>query len=720
MSTNAAAPAAQQSKSSLDAPSCEQVHQKMTKAMSASLENLRSSLLCGLCNQMMKDAATLGCAHSFCYNCISKYTENKWNCPFPACNISVTSMKGNSDSYIKRNPQINDVVIALQRIEENVGMAPDRWWETGDNTAAAANVNNDDNNVNKGKGVQEEDDDEEEIVDFAAMQHNDNDSSNDESSTTKAYEPQGENNERSNMNEMSIEQSLFPSDQSVEADSSLPRFSGVSTIAWKNSQMTEEELKKSPESSTSPDGPQTATASQLDRVLMFDSDQQNATKAAASSGVEIKRSVKENESKQSEKRKATKHLGKKVAPEQSEKKQTPKKSEKKRKQSMAKEGIDERKPAPKSRRTQRVSFQELPKVMLLKQSLSLKNTESRSLRKCIKDDMISMLKMQRDDVIEDDNLDTGFDFDTEDGRGQFLSLLSSSKNGHSTAVSSSCFALSTEREYAFDEGVVVPRSFQFYLAVACGLPIVDMSFLESQSKKKRLGIMNHQRYPFPSIDEKKLSKEEKATHVIGASNHNWYAPQKAISAAIERHSLWTSGEGIHASSNTLLPGTDLLQNYTVILIGDFDQPSVSKRVAKKKAKSNETTSDGSRTRGNITVLLQLCGAKVYDVTSTSSSKHIKKGLSKAQLTGIASLNPMGYPEGFPTLKNVVQSYFDSKDEGRVIAMVRDKSDTKLGTDFIAQCVPFVASDPNDNDVIDVISCDWLFDCIGDFQVHKSG
>jgi len=683
---------------------------------------------------MMKDAATLGCSHSFCYNCIAKYTENKWNCPFPACNISVTSMKGNSDSYIKRNPQINDVVIALQRIEENVRVAPDRWWETGDNKNAAAGSmkNNDGNNHSE---------EEEEIVDFAAMQQNDNDSSDDESSTTKAYEPRDEKNEHNKMHEMSIEQSLFPSDQSAYANkadnNSLPRFSEVSSIAWQHSQMTEDS-KKSPESSKTldDDGPQTATASQLDRVLMLDSDQQDPTKAAASSGVEIKRSEKELDKKQkpkrsgkknaldqSEKKQTPKQSEKKNALDQSEKKQTPKQTEKKRKHSKTptKTDIDERKPAPKSRRTQRVSFQRRPKVMLLKPSLALKNTESRSIRKCIKDDMISMLKMQRDDIMEDDNLDTGFDFDTEDGRGQFLSLLSSSKNDHSTAVPSSCFALSTDKEYAFDEGVVVPRSFQFYLAVACGLPIVDISFLESHSKKKRLGVMNHQHYPFPSIDKKKMAEEEKATHVIGASNHNWYAPQKATSAAIERHSLWTSGEGIHASSDTLLPGTDLLQNYSVILLGDFDQPSVSKRVAKKKAKSAETTSDGSCTKGNITVLLQLCGANVYDVTSMAAPKHIKKGLSKSQLTDVASVSPLGHLEGSPTLKDVLQSYLDSKDETdeKVVAMMKDKSDTKLGTDFLAQIKSF-ASDSNDDGVIDVVSCDWLFDCIGDFQVHKSG
>lgn len=694
--SKAAAPAAKSS----DAP--KSISDKMTSTMAASLENLRSSLRCGICNQMMKDAATLGCAHSFCYYCIEKYTENKWTCPLPACNISVTSMKGNMGSYIKKNPQINDVVIALQRIEANVSMASDRWWETGDNTA-----NNDDSKTN---GVEEED----EVVDFAAMQHDDNDS-DDESSTTKPYVP---SDDHKKMNEMSIEQSLFPSDQSVEArsveaDSSLPRFSGVSTIAWQHSQMTEES-RKSPESSTplDVDGPQTATASQLDRVLMLDSNQQDSTKAAASSGVEIKRSEKEKTPKQSEER---------FTQDQSQKKQTPKESKGKRKQSKTSTDNDERKSAPKSRRTQRVSFQEMPKVMLLRSSLALKNTESRSIRKCIKDDMISMLKMQRDNVVEDDNLDTGFDFDTEDGRGQFFSLLSSSKKCHSIPVPSSCFALSTEKEYAFDEGVVVPRSFQFYLAVACGLPIVDISFLESHSKKKRLGVTNHQRYPFPTIGEKNISKEEKATHVIGASNHNWYAPQKASVAAIERHSKWTCGEGIHASSETLFPGTDLLQNFSVILLGDFDQPSVSKRVAKKKAKSSETTSDGSRTRGNIIVLLQLCGATVYDVTSKAAPKHIKKGLSKTQLTDVASLRPLGHSEGYPlTLKDVVQSYFGSNDdtEGKVVAMVKDKSDTKLGTEFLAQFSSF-ASDSNDEGVVDVVSCDWLFDCIGDFQVHKS-
>lgn len=682
----AKANASNQSKSSDD---------KMTPAMKASLDNLRCSLLCGVCNQLMKEASTLGCAHSFCYDCISKYTENKWNCPFPSCNISVTSMKGSSDSYIKKNPQINDVVIALQRLEENVRAAPANWWGEGDNHDV------DEDNVD-GNNAEEE-----EIVDFAAMMdqsdecqqivnsyHSDDD---DESSATEPYELGRETSgENKRMNKISIEQSLFLSDQTSDAnkaekESILPRFSGVSTIAWQHSQATEtpDSIKKTSGSiknntASCNDEPQTATASQLDRMLIL-SDQRVETMRSGS-------------------------------------KHTPNQSKKKRKNSNNPSNEDIEKTKPKTRRTHRVSFQPQPKIMLLAPSSALKNTDSRSIRKCIKDDMISILKMPRDDVIDDDNLDTGFDFDKKLDRELFLTLLSSQRDDHSTPVPSSHYALSTEKEYAFEDGVVVPRSFQFYLAVACGLSIVDISFLESQLKKKRLGIMNHQRYPFPSTDEKSITIDEKATRVIGASNHNWFAPQKAHSVAIERHSLWTREEGIHASSDTLLPGTDLLQNYSVILVGDFDQPSASNRVTKRKARSVKGNSDGFRTKGNITMLLQLCGAKVYDVTSMTGAKKIKKGLSKTQATEIAVTSPLGHSEGSSTLKVTLDSCVDSKvghDGEVVVVMVKDKSDLELGTDFITQFKSFT-SDSIESGSVDIVSCDWLFDCIGDFQVHKSG
>jgi hypothetical protein len=66
------------------------------------------------------------------------------------------------------------------------------------------------------------------------------------------------------------------------------------------------------------------------------------------------------------------------------------------------------------------------------------------------------------------------------------------------------------------------------------------------------------------------------------------------------------------------------------------------------------------------------------------------------------------------LKDALQDDTDRE----LIVMVKDKSDTNLGTDFLVQYESF-ASESKKSGSIDVVSCDWLFDCIGDFQVHKS-
>mmetsp|Transcript_20964 Transcript_20964/g.44065 ORF Transcript_20964/g.44065 Transcript_20964/m.44065 type:complete len:114 (-) Transcript_20964:2735-3076(-) len=54
---------------------------KLTPLMRESLETLRSSLLCPLCNHVMTDPSTLTCAHSFCLECIKEYTCDHWYCP---------------------------------------------------------------------------------------------------------------------------------------------------------------------------------------------------------------------------------------------------------------------------------------------------------------------------------------------------------------------------------------------------------------------------------------------------------------------------------------------------------------------------------------------------------------------------------------------------------------------------------------------------------------
>ena len=52
---------------------------KVTTAMATSLQQLKSCLLCPLCNQVMTDPSTLHCAHSFCRSCIDAL--DTWSCP---------------------------------------------------------------------------------------------------------------------------------------------------------------------------------------------------------------------------------------------------------------------------------------------------------------------------------------------------------------------------------------------------------------------------------------------------------------------------------------------------------------------------------------------------------------------------------------------------------------------------------------------------------------
>lgn len=381
-------------------------------------------------------------------------------------------------------------------------------------------------------------------------------------------------------------------------------------------------------------------------------------------------------------------------------------------------------PGPTPRRTARVSFQQQPRVILLNPSSTLSNEHTRCLRKCVSDGFISILNMQNFSDASDymDEFDSGFDFDTEVGRQSFLALLSSNRNDDCPPASSSFYAISTERDLNFSvgEAIIVPRTFPYYLAVACGLPIVDIEFLSSAANMKRRGTMNHQRYPFPYLpvaDEQQATKQSGSDFlVLGASNYTWDAPKKARDAALHRYSLWQEEKGPHSTSETLLPGTDLLHEYSVILVGEFDQSSHSKRtVGAKRRRQMDTKviSSGYCTRGNMCLLLQLCGAKVYDIGYLMASKQIKKGLTGDQIAETMSARPLGPGSDSPiTLEHDLHVCLEGSSQHKLLVMVKDKSDVKVGIDFLAQLNLKGA-------VLPVVSCLWLLDSIGEFEVKET-
>jgi hypothetical protein len=293
-------------------------------------------------------------------------------------------------------------------------------------------------------------------------------------------------------------------------------------------------------------------------------------------------------------------------------------------------------------------------------------------------------------------------------------LLSSNRNGNSPPASLSFYAISTARDVNFSVGdaIIVPRTFSYYLSVACGLPIVDIEFLSTVANMKRRGMMHHQRYPFPclSVTDEKQADSTKDSGcnflVLGASNYTWDAPKKAVHAALHRHSLWQDEKGPHSQMEILLPGTDLLRAYSVVLVGEFDQNCHSKRMG--GAKRRKINNSEFCTRGNICIMLQLCGAQVYDIDFLTSSKQIKKGLTGDQIAHVKSARPLGAnSNGFNTLEHDLQHK-----QRNLLVMVKASSDVKVGKDFLSQF-------NSKCEVLPVVSCQWLLDSIGEFEVKET-
>ncbi|KAL3793182.1 hypothetical protein ACHAW5_001410, partial [Stephanodiscus triporus] len=190
----------------------------------------------------------------------------------------------------------------------------------------------------------------------------------------------------------------------------------------------------------------------------------------------------------------------------------------------------------------RVSFRRHPKAFLLDPSWKLSVEHARRLRRCVDDGLVSVLGIRPhddDDEFGDDatkgSFDrSGFDFDAEGVGESFLSMLSSNRTDNVPPAPASFYAIGVERDpnFTVDGSVIVPRSFPYYLAVACGLPIVDAEFISSLGNSRGCGPTNGQCYPFPSqlVADGTISEEKRGggDHlVLGASNYTWGAPTRA-------------------------------------------------------------------------------------------------------------------------------------------------------------------------------------------------
>ena len=669
---------------------------KFSREMRASLDNMRSFLKCHICNNDMENPATLHCGHSFCFDCISEHStqpgKKGFDCPVFGCGQSITAGKtAGKKSSIAPNATMAQIMQGLNSLEEKCSSAPDFWYKrqgkTREGGAAAS-----------GDGKAQEDD----VFTFQMERRNDRPGDNGSvgesshstvsSTSTKPYVcPTGTT--------MSIDQSIF---------------------STKNAQdISKRESEPTPGFSSSPipmSSDETQTASQLEKVLAGvnkdgaaaePDEKQPAVKSTATKGGVHDDCGKRNSSSD----------GNASKDDDQEKKQPadPRRGNgKKRARDYEKdEEMDGEKPTSKSPRRPRVSFQPQPQVMLLNSSLSLSSKDSRSLRKLKAVGMISILRLDQDIC---DEFDSGLNFDAEIGRDLFLTTLSSDRTNNSVSVPLRFYGIGTEKDEEFSmaaDGVVVKRSFLFYVAVACGLAMVDIAFVTDMANIKRNGNQSHSKYLHPSsLGTKKrnrsVKKDDSSAHrIIGGSNYNWYAPQRAYENAVKRHAEWLNKEGEEAADSVLLPGTDLLDQYSILLLGEYDPANHSKRTAAKRKKQQQ---HGERqdycTKGNVTLLLQLCGARVYDVGAVASSKCIKKGLGD-KLEALKAITPLRSSHGkSPRLADMLATAGD-----KTLIVVNDRPSAKLGKEVLTA----INGDPK----VPIVSCNWLLDSIGDFEVKQT-
>eukprot|EP00557_Chaetoceros_sp_GSL56_P001205 CAMPEP_0176490512 /NCGR_PEP_ID=MMETSP0200_2-20121128/7912_1 /TAXON_ID=947934 /ORGANISM="Chaetoceros sp., Strain GSL56" /LENGTH=820 /DNA_ID=CAMNT_0017887827 /DNA_START=40 /DNA_END=2502 /DNA_ORIENTATION=- len=704
---------------------------RATTSMAESLEELRSSLLCPICNNLMKDPTTLSCTHSFCMECISN--QKAWTCVMPGCNMPVT-LRGKK-SYIV-NPQLSSVVSSLEVIQKTINSARPEWWKcssysqtmmsqhfggsphlasnsgdaaTGEESSCDEGENDkvvsfnfeinteryhddDDNNDNcedsdattLGNG-QDEDSFLSPILKRRKKSNNhgpaqiehqgvDNDQRSDEyerksskdptldSDISSGIDPAGtvvpsstpsslqhrnheknakdankkekENSETSDSpkiieNEMFLDNHTPSIDDNLNKSCSLPDISfHASPIAKESSQVGSSQqqihvqsplMKKIIDIVKETSIGETECSSFIDGTIKeCNTDENNieSIRHESTSTTLFNTDNMEDDVK----------LGSNDIPNS--------------KSITVRESKDIQKESDAAQSTKQPTSP-IPMVFLLSPSSTLTLADQRILKKLIKKERLEMLHPPS---THDDDLDFCFDFDSDHHDHHvdcFLQSLYTRDNTSHYPVEYS-YAICSNAEYQMFEGYIMPRSFRYILAVACGLSIIDFSYLRQAANQSSFGthylyapgstMKDNNAAEIASFSRRKRSRgkdgdEGEVNYQIAGDvdSLEMMGPQRSREMMLQKlgqldhDDFWCYNNG-------------LLDGYHVILNGDYDDPvtltsslgdgndklSGGKKGRKQEAKtlSAIVATDNQYTKGRVRMLLKLCGANVCDETRT--------------------------------------------------------------------------------------------------------
>lgn len=269
-----------------------------------------------------------------------------------------------------------------------------------------------------------------------------------------------------------------------------------------------------------------------------------------------------------------------------------------------------------------ISRAPIPLVFFISYAKSLTASDQRTFKKVLKDQRLALLQV---DVGESSDLEFSLNFDSDDHCESFLEQLYTPDENNMMPFQYS-YSICTYSEYQMYEGFMVSRSFRYILSVACGLSIVDMSFLRKASSSS-FGASKYLYAPNTMKEQeetssgrrkrsrgKESSEAPEVFHIIGDSDSiELMAPQRSRSEALQR--CQNLGSGNHHYNN------GLLEEFEIRLFGKFDdipdyiraQEGGKKRKPSRASEKNSNLSekpDNAYTLGRVKFLLEICGATV--------------------------------------------------------------------------------------------------------------
>jgi len=254
------------------------------------------------------------------------------------------------------------------------------------------------------------------------------------------------------------------------------------------------------------------------------------------------------------------------------------------------------------------------------------------------------------------------------------------------------------------DGDLVRRTFGYILSVAAGLPMATSSWITAcAAKREWIPFSNSAADPNTnenceerprrqiSSNRRKNDFDNKSFQILGCtkSSNGWMAPIKSVKAREHRNSQGHYGCG-------------LLDGYTFLLCGEFDSITAyhaipGKKQCKRKKTAVEPNIDppiwNCYTKERVVALLELCGAKVFDLVSEAA-----RCLSMSE-TGKKPLLPW-----FHQLCNQQQT-----------AIMIRRGATAQDVETTEKYLGWLY-DGNTSTMPPIVKVDWLIDCIADFEV----